>query len=74
MKALISQVNNSRELRKKISALLGKSDCWLVLRSDVNGIHAHMPNEEHLFVLAEFLRGNPDIYDMVTEFIKDTKN
>ena len=56
-----------------MSGLLEKSDMWLVIRLDKDGVHAHMPNEEHLSVLGVFLAQSPEVLELVNEMAKEFK-
>lgn len=64
-------MNNTRELRRQIAGLLGKSEMWIVLRSDETGVHLHTPNEDHLSLLAVFLYAHPEIHKGVNEIISE---
>lgn len=66
----ISQLNNSRGLRKEICGLLGKSEMWIVIRNDSKGTHLHMPNEDHIMVLGMLFEGNPELFEMIAKFME----
>ena len=65
-----SQFNNARALRRQICGLLGKSEMWIVIRNDSEGTHLHTPNEDHLVLLAMLFDGNPELFEMVSEFME----
>jgi len=62
--------NNTRALQLDIARRLSKSELWIVLRLDDKGIHAHMPNTEHLCLLGAFFDGRPDLLEIVNEYCK----
>ena len=66
----MNQRNNTRGLQREISKKLSKSEMWLVLRIDKEGAHLHMPNEDHLALFGVFFAGQPEILEMVNEFVK----
>lgn len=69
----ISQKNNTRALRKEITKKLNSSKMWLVVRQDKDGIHLHMPNEEHMVLLVLLLEGHPELYESIKETIEEHK-
>lgn len=66
--------NNTAGLQFQISGLIAKSDLWLVLRRDNDGIHLHMPNVDHISLLAAFLAQQPEILEMVNEFAAQVRS
>jgi len=63
--------NNTRELRRDITKLLGKSDMWLVLRLDKEGAHIHTPNEEQLALFGAFFKACPELWGIVKDFVEE---
>lgn len=65
----MSQKNNTVELQQEIAAKLKNSDLWLVLRADNEGVHAHMPNEDHLVLFSLFFKGNPEFLQAINSMV-----
>jgi hypothetical protein len=62
---------DTRELRKQMVKLLGKSVAWVVIRIDEDGTHIHTPEEEQLSLIAIALKGNPELLEMTNELINN---
>lgn len=65
--------NNTTGLQSVIADKLSKSEMWLVLRMDHEGVHLHMPNDEHLALFALFFTGQPEIFEAVAKFVRSKK-
>lgn len=63
--------NNTIGLQRSIAKKLGNSAMWIVLRLDKEGIHMHMPNEEHLVLLGEFFAANPEMFEEIKQFVAE---
>jgi hypothetical protein len=63
--------NNTKGLQRQIAKELSKSEMWLIIRKDKDGIHLQMPNDDHLFLLCEFFYQSPIHFEMVSDFIKE---
>ena len=50
--------------------MIYKSDSWLILRRDKEGLHLHTPDQEGLSLIVEFLASSDDIRKMVLECLK----
>lgn len=62
--------NNTNGLQREMAKKISQSKMWLVLRMDKDGVHLHMPNEDHMALFGVFFAGQPEILGMVNEFIK----
>lgn len=61
-----------KELTKQMAKLISQSESWILLRKDSkNQIHFHAPDEDHLFLLCEFVSRSPLIYEMINEFVNE---
>ncbi len=67
----MSNRNNTRELQRQIAKKLSKSELWLVLRIDNEGLHLHAPNEDHLCLFGGFFEHNHDLLEAVNEYVKN---
>lgn len=65
---------NTRGLRKQIAGLLGKSDSWLVLRTDKEGLHLHAPDSGDLMLMADFLASQPGLLDIINDYVQGIEN
>jgi formate-dependent nitrite reductase cytochrome c552 subunit len=66
---MVSQENNTSELQNEIADRLNKSQMWIVLRNDNEGVHLHMPNEDHLILLGLFFKAHPAMLKLVNRMV-----
>jgi hypothetical protein len=62
---------DTRELRREMAKLLGKSEAWVVIRVDEQGTHIHTPEEEQLSLIAVVLKNNPELLEITNELINN---
>ena len=53
--------NNTKPLQSQIAGLLEKSEMWLVLRMDSEGVHFHAPDLDHMALIGVFLVEQPEL-------------
>ena len=61
--------HNTRSLQKQMAKNLSKSEMWIVLRLDDEGAHLHMPNQNHMALFGVFFKNQPEILEMVNQFV-----
>ncbi len=54
----------------QIGNAIYRSDAWLVLRRDKEGIHLHLNNEEGLALIVDFLSSSDEIREIVIGALK----
>ena len=61
--------NNTKGLRREMTKLLDKSDSWIVIREDSDGVHLHTPQEADLALLVMLFKGDPELFEIVTSIV-----
>jgi hypothetical protein len=69
----ITEMANRHELAQQIAQQIAKSNMWLVLRDDKEGLHLHTPGEEDLILFAMFFYTNPKYFELTKELIEEIK-
>jgi hypothetical protein len=54
-----------------MTRLLSKSESWIVIREDNEGVHIHTPKADHLALLAVILKGDPELFKVITSLVND---
>ena len=65
--------NDTRGLRREMSSLLSKSEAWLVLRIDDEGLHLHTPEESQIALIGMFLKNNPELASVIQEIANEVE-
>jgi len=63
-------MSKERNERRKTAALLSKSDNWMVLHQDKDGIRYYAPSINNMSIMAIYLSENEGAWEYVDQFRK----
>ena len=63
-------MSKERNERRKTAALLAKSDNWMVLHQDKDGISYYAPSINNMSIMAIYLSENDEAWEYVDQFRK----
>jgi hypothetical protein len=69
----ITEMANRHQLAQQIAQQIAKSNMWLVLRDDEEGLHLHTPGEEDLSLLAIFFYTNPKYHELTNLLVEELR-
>jgi len=66
----ITEMANKHQLAQQIAQQIVKSNMWLVLCDDDQGLHLHTTVEEDLILFAMFFYTNPEYYELTNIMVE----
>jgi hypothetical protein len=66
----ITEMANKHQLAQQIAQQIVKSNMWLVLCDDDQGLHLHTTVEEDLILFAMFFYTNPEYYELTNHLVE----